>query len=148
MVGMSGEHPTVKGRFRAGGRFDVWRGPAAALRTLLAGIWDGVRLRCPSCGQGKLYGSKGRLNTACSCCGVVFERPEEGDFVGAIVTAYAITAGVVLALVLALNAYTQVGLTVQLVIAVGVAVSLLFFGYHSMRGIWVTLLVALTKWLR
>ena len=46
-------------------------------------IGRGLRKRCPSCGQGKVFSSFFRLNKNCSICGFRFER-EPGYWTGAI----------------------------------------------------------------
>src|SRR5256885_2868347 len=43
----------------------------------------GLKLRCPACGEGRLYKSIFKMNRDCSHCGLVFAR-EQGYFVGAI----------------------------------------------------------------
>jgi uncharacterized protein (DUF983 family) len=43
----------------------------------------GLRLRCPACGEGRLYESRFRMNKECPACGMVFAR-EHGYFIGAI----------------------------------------------------------------
>jgi uncharacterized protein (DUF983 family) len=41
-----------------------------------------LRLRCPNCGQGKLFESWLRMRSQCPVCGFRFERGEEGYQVG------------------------------------------------------------------
>jgi uncharacterized protein (DUF983 family) len=43
----------------------------------------GLRLRCPACGEGRLYESRFKMNKECPWCGMVFAR-EHGYFIGAI----------------------------------------------------------------
>src|SRR5215210_3447792 len=43
----------------------------------------GLRLRCPACGEGRLYRSLFKMNPSCSFCDLVFQR-EQGYFIGAI----------------------------------------------------------------
>ncbi|HEY2739824.1 MAG TPA: DUF983 domain-containing protein [Thermoanaerobaculia bacterium] len=38
----------------------------------------GLRLRCPRCGEGRLFEGWNRLNESCPVCGLVYER-ENGD---------------------------------------------------------------------
>jgi uncharacterized protein (DUF983 family) len=56
--------------------------------TFLAGVlpkmWTGARLRCPVCGQGRIFRSWLRMNGQCERCGTPF-LPEPGDFGGAMV---------------------------------------------------------------
>jgi uncharacterized protein (DUF983 family) len=50
-----------------------------------------LRLRCPLCGQGKLYRHWFAMHRECSHCGVKFER-EPGFFLGSIYINYGLTA--------------------------------------------------------
>ncbi|MBF6590838.1 MAG: hypothetical protein IVW57_09965, partial [Ktedonobacterales bacterium] len=66
----------------------------------------GLRLRCPNCGQGRLFRGVYAMRERCSVCGWVFER-EEGYWTGAmavnlvvselIIAAFAIPLAIVLA---------------------------------------------------
>jgi uncharacterized protein (DUF983 family) len=58
----------------------------------------GLRLRCPVCGQGKLFRTYFVMHERCSCCGVAFAR-EHGQWVGSLdintlLTAVVLMAGV------------------------------------------------------
>jgi len=53
-----------------------------------------LRLRCPLCGQGKLFRGWLRMNQQCPNCGVTFER-EPGFFLGSIYINYGLTALIV-----------------------------------------------------
>ncbi|HYB53454.1 MAG TPA: DUF983 domain-containing protein [Thermoanaerobaculia bacterium] len=60
--------------------------------------WRGLRLRCPVCGQGKLFRTYFRMHERCSRCGVAFAR-EHGQWVGSLdintlLTALVLMAGV------------------------------------------------------
>jgi hypothetical protein len=50
-----------------------------------------LRLRCPLCGEGKLFGWWLGMHAACPHCGVRFER-EPGFFLGSIYVNYGLTA--------------------------------------------------------
>src|SRR6185369_18042450 len=60
--------------------------PQRARRT----TWNGLRLRCPRCGQDKLFRGLFAMNEDCGICGLHYER-EAGYFVGAIYVNYAAT---------------------------------------------------------
>ena len=132
----------------ARGRFDIVPTAGRAVRALLGGAWDGVRLRCPSCGKGRLFRKGIAIHTHCPQCGVAFERPGEGDFVGAMFTAYAITAGVFCSSLIVLRRFVQLDLAASLWLSVPVALLFVLLFYRNMKGIWVALLIALTKWVR
>src|SRR3981081_3013325 len=48
-------------------------------------VWRGLRLRCPVCGQGRLFRTYFAMHEHCSCCGVGFAR-EHGQWVGSLAT--------------------------------------------------------------
>ncbi|MES2790803.1 MAG: DUF983 domain-containing protein [Planctomycetota bacterium] len=50
-----------------------------------------LRLRCPKCGQGKLFRGWFHMNSECDSCGLSFER-EAGFFLGSIYVNYGVTA--------------------------------------------------------
>ena len=50
-------------------------------------------LRCPHCGEGKLFESMYRVRPTCPVCGVRFER-NPGEWTGAVVIVYAIAVGI------------------------------------------------------
>jgi uncharacterized protein (DUF983 family) len=56
----------------------------------------GLRLRCPQCGQGRLYANWVRMNHDCARCGLSFYR-ESGYYVGAMILNYVVTAAIALA---------------------------------------------------
>jgi uncharacterized protein (DUF983 family) len=49
----------------------------------MALFWRALRLRCPNCGQGKLFTSWLRMRERCPACGLELERGEAGYQVGA-----------------------------------------------------------------
>lgn len=60
--------------------------------------WRGLKLRCPVCGQGKLFRTYFRMHERCGRCGVAFAR-EHGQWVGSLdintlLTALVLMAGV------------------------------------------------------
>lgn len=109
-------------------------------------MWDGIRLRCPSCGRGRIFRKGFQTNRSCPVCGAPFERPGEGDFLMALIFAYAVAGGVVLTLIFALNHYTDLETLPQLFITLPIGVAVVFLTFRSVKGIWVTLLIALLKW--
>ncbi|HEU5249479.1 MAG TPA: DUF983 domain-containing protein [Thermoanaerobaculia bacterium] len=59
-------------------------------------IWRGLRLKCPVCGQGKLFATYFRMNDQCDRCGVGFAR-EHGQWVGSLDINTLLTAIVLMA---------------------------------------------------
>jgi len=109
------------------------RGSGRVLRIL----GRGLRLRCPRCGRAALYAGWFAMHPRCEACGLRYER-EQGYFVGAIYLNYAVTVGVAVGAVLALD--WVIGLTLAAQLAVGIALAALiplaFFRYA--RSLWLS----------
>ncbi|HLK10104.1 MAG TPA: DUF983 domain-containing protein [Candidatus Binatia bacterium] len=108
--------------------------PPGAGRVLVRAL----RLRCPRCGQGRLWARAFTMHEACAACGMRYER-EPGYFVGAIYVNYAVTVALALGGVLALDLAVGLSLRAQLVLAVAVAalVPVAFFRYA--RSLWLAI---------
>lgn len=105
--------------------------------------WDGFRLRCPACRRGSM--ARGALGIAerCPACGAQFE-PEEGDFIGAMLVAYSVTAILVVAGVYLSAALTRLSPRAQLVLWCVFGAAFLVATYRNMKGAWVGILYAMT----
>jgi uncharacterized protein (DUF983 family) len=57
-------------------------------------VWRSLRLRCPVCGEGRLFAGWFRMHASCSHCNATFER-EAGFFLGSIYFNYGLTALIV-----------------------------------------------------
>jgi len=72
----------------------------------MTGLVRAIRLRCPSCGRGRVMASWFRICERCPACGLRYERDEENEYwLGAytlnfIVTEVVFAAGLLLVLVL------------------------------------------------
>jgi uncharacterized protein (DUF983 family) len=103
-----------------------------------------LQLRCPRCGQTKLYSGWFRMHERCAACGLRYER-EQGYFIGAIYLNYAFTVAVAAGLVLVLD--WTVGLSLAWQLGLGVAlcvlVPLCFFRYS--RSLWLSLDYLVTR---
>jgi len=132
---------------RIKGRYDIEPTAWGMARALAGGIWDGMRLRCPSCGKAPLFRKGFQIHSHCPRCGAAFERPGEGDFVGAVVTAYAITAVIFATAVILLRA-VEPNVGVRLWLAAPIALIFVVAFYRNMKGIWVAILIGLVKWIR
>ena len=97
-----------------------------------------LRLRCPRCGEGRLFGGWFAMHERCARCGLRFER-EPGYFVGAIYVNYAVTVAVAAGTVLVLDWTLGLTLTAQLAIGItlGVLFPVVFFRYA--RSLWLSL---------
>ena len=58
-------------------------------------VGRGLRLRCPRCGEGKLFKGVFAMNDACPSCGLDFKR-EQGYYIGAMYVNYGATTAVLL----------------------------------------------------
>ena len=102
------------------------------LRALLA---RALRLRCPRCGQGRLYAHGLTMLERCPVCGLQYER-EQGYFVGAVYVNYAITTVTVLGGVIVLDQLFGLSLATQLMVAVPLALLLPLLVHRHARSIW------------
>ncbi|HYF95006.1 MAG TPA: DUF983 domain-containing protein [Symbiobacteriaceae bacterium] len=110
---------------------------------MLRSAWIGMQLKCPACKTGRIYCGLTRMNEACPSCGVVFER-EEGDFLGAVVVAYSITAVLVAGGVYAVEVLTDLDATAHVLLWSLVGAGFLITTYRNMKGIWLGILHAMT----
>jgi uncharacterized protein (DUF983 family) len=103
-----------------------------------AAIGRGLRLRCPRCGDGRLYTTFFRMNRECPVCGLGFYR-ESGYYVGAMMINYGITAFLVLIVYLVSRLMPEIWrVSPELKIATwmfaAIVVSLLLV--RTTRGLW------------
>ena len=97
-----------------------------------------VRLRCPACGEGRLYKSLLDTHKGCSKCGMLFER-EQGYFVGAVyvnvmVTLFLIVSTYLITMIVAPDYDSGVQI-VLFVMALAIPLSL----FRHARSIWLAL---------
>jgi uncharacterized protein (DUF983 family) len=98
-------------------------------------VWRGLRLRCPVCGQGRLFRTYFAMHEQCSCCGVRFAR-EHGQWVGSLdintfVVAFLLMIGVGFAPLWTLRVSLAVWCTAAVV------VPLITFRFS--RGLWMAI---------
>ena len=72
------------------------REKAARRPTLATTIFRGFRLRCPMCGDGRLFRNWFRMHEKCDHCGLRFDRGP-GYYLGSIYINYGLTAALVIA---------------------------------------------------
>ncbi len=101
--------------------------------------WRGLKLRCPVCGQGRLFESFFVMNRTCAVCGVGFAR-EHGQWVGSLDINTLVTA-VVLMVCVGFGPLWDV--QTSLAVYVPLAILLPIATFRFSRGLW-TAIVHLT----
>jgi uncharacterized protein (DUF983 family) len=94
--------------------------------------WRGLRLRCPVCGEGKLFKSYFAMNANCAVCGVGFAR-EHGQWVGSLDINTLLTAFVAMGLV---GFGPMWDLKTSLVVYVSFTVLFPIITFRFIRGLW------------
>jgi uncharacterized protein (DUF983 family) len=99
---------------------------------MLSRAW---RLRCPRCGQGRLFKGLIRMNTDCANCHLRYER-DPGYFLGSIYINYGLTALLVTAGYLGIffSGITDPQTALWVVTALALAFPIWFFRYA--RSLW------------
>ena len=101
-------------------------------------LLNGFRLRCPRCGQTRLFRGAFAMHEVCARCGLRFER-EQGYFVGAIYINYAVTTLSSITGYLLLDAYTTLTLTMQLVMWSIYSISFPLWFFRYARSLWLAI---------
>ena len=103
-----------------------------------------LRLRCPRCGETRLYRGWFAMHERCAACGYRYER-EQGYFIGAIYINYAATIAVAAGGVILLDDLVGLSLRTQLVLGIALAalVPLVFFRYS--RSLWLAVVYLATR---
>ncbi len=101
-------------------------------------FWRAIRLRCPTCGQGRLFRSWLSMREPCESCGRRFDR-SPGFLLGSIYVNYGVTTLLVVVIYFSLF-LTHVMTGGQLLIAMS-AFSLLFplWFFRYARALWIAL---------
>jgi uncharacterized protein (DUF983 family) len=101
-------------------------------------LGNGLRLRCPRCGNGRLYAKPFKMHSHCRRCGLRFER-EQGYFVGAIYINYAATVGIAVPGFFILDLFTTMTIHQQLALWIPFAVVFPLLFFHHSRSLWLAL---------
>lgn len=97
----------------------------------------GLKLRCPACGEGRLYKSLFTMNDECPYCHMVFVR-EQGYFIGAIyVNVIATESLIFFAYLLSLLVLPVTDSTIYVVLLVMALMLPVIFFRHA-RSIWLS----------
>jgi len=108
------------------------------MRVLLS---RGLRLRCPVCGEGKLYRRWFRMYTECPACHFVYER-EPGYFTGGMAINLTITCLLIVFSSIPLSIIAlNLDIPLLQVLIWGLVLAFLFplLFYHHSNGIWMSL---------
>ncbi len=98
---------------------------------------DGMRLRCPRCGAGKMFLGMFKMRSECSSCHFRFER-EAGYFVGAMYINYGMTVIIAFAGYFALDYFTAIPFLPNFILwGVFSALFPVFFFRYS-RSLWLS----------
>ena len=99
---------------------------------------NGLRLRCPRCGEERLFQGLFRMKEDCETCGLHYER-EAGYFVGAIYINYAATAVIAIGGYFLVDSFVDWTLAQQIAFwcVFSTAFPLWFFRYS--RSLWLAL---------
>jgi len=102
----------------------------------------GLRLRCPICGEGRLFKGLFSMAPACPSCGLDFRR-EPGYYVGAMYINYGLTAAVELAVGIPLADRVPMSTLTWPLAAFALLFPLWFFRYS--RSLWLGLDLYITS---
>jgi uncharacterized protein (DUF983 family) len=117
-------------------------GPNGGEVTFWKTIGRGLKLRCPRCGEGRLFQGFFSMLDACSSCGLDFRR-ESGYYVGAMYINYGVTAAVELSVGIPLAGRVPLS-TLTWPLAVFALVFPLWFFRYS-RSLWLGIDLYLTS---
>jgi uncharacterized protein (DUF983 family) len=98
--------------------------------------WTTLRLRCPNCGQGRIFTGLFKMNETCPYCGVRFER-ESGESVGAMYIALVVVELLTMGGFFLVNALFHPPDVPHLVFWVIFDVVFLTLFYRHARSLWV-----------
>ena len=100
-------------------------------------LMQGLRLKCPRCGQGQMFAGMFKMRSECSNCHFRFER-EAGYFVGAMYINYGMTVFIAFAGYFALDYFTAIPSLANFIlwIAFCALFPICFFRYS--RSLWLS----------
>jgi uncharacterized protein (DUF983 family) len=98
----------------------------------------GLLLRCPVCGQGKLFRSAFGMHQQCPVCHFVYER-EEGYFTSAIAIDLVVSELIVTAVALPLAANPSISIMTVLLWCIPLSILLPVIFYRHSRGLWMSM---------
>lgn len=104
------------------------------MKRFLTLLLRGLLLRCPVCGQGKLFRGPYKMNETCPVCHFKFER-EEGYFSSAMAINLIVSEFIAAGVVLPLAANPSIPVLPVLLIGSPLVIFLPFIFFHHSRGL-------------
>lgn len=102
-------------------------------------LWDGLRLRCPSCHQGRMFVSLFQMRRSCPVCGLPFERAD-GEVSGGMAMNFIATGIVITVGSLYFGLFSTIALWLVLSGLGLFAIVFPIVFYPCSRGLWASLL--------
>ena len=98
----------------------------------------GLRLRCPVCGEGKLYRRWFRMYQHCPACGFIYAR-EPGYFTAAVALNVFLSELITLIVIIPLAAGQSTSFLGLLLIGGAIAFILPLLFYHHVKSLWMSI---------
>ncbi|GCE19946.1 DUF983 domain-containing protein [Dictyobacter kobayashii] len=108
------------------------------MKRFLMLLMRGLLLRCPVCGQGKLFCGVFKMNEHCPVCQFKFER-EEGYYTSSMAINLVVSEFIAAAIVLPLAATPSIPVLPVLLIGCPFALILPFLFFRPSRGLWLSM---------
>lgn len=97
----------------------------------------GLRLRCPACGQGKIFSGWLTMNGCCENCGRKFDR-EPGYLLGSIYFNYGVTALLVVVMYFAMYFTDTFTNNARLVVLAAFSILFPLWFFRYARALWIS----------
>ncbi len=97
----------------------------------------GLRLRCPRCGEGRMFTGMFKMRSECGSCSFGFER-EAGYFVGAMYINYGMTVLIAFAGYFALGYFTSISFLANFILWVAFCALFPIFFFRYSRSLWLS----------
>lgn len=108
------------------------------MKRFLILLMRGLFLRCPVCGQGKLFSGIYKMNEHCPVCHFKFER-EEGYYTSSMAINLVVSELIAAAIVLPLAAIPSIPILPVLLIGGPIVLLLPFLLFRFSRGLWIAM---------
>ena len=98
----------------------------------------GLRLRCPRCGEGRMFTGMFKMRSECGSCSFKFER-EAGYFVGAMYINYGMTVFIAFAGYFASDYFTSISFLPNFILWIAICALFPIFFFRYSRSLWLSL---------